>query len=59
MAVDNTLAMPAPWNPSLLVSQTVRQYGNGVTTFHMVQLVNGQWDSEYFTIRNAPDPWVP
>jgi hypothetical protein len=59
MAVDFNLLMPGPWNSSLAIPQTVRQYGNAVTTFHMVNLGSGQWDSEYFTIRKRPDPWFP
>ncbi len=58
MAVDANLAMPAPWNPLLPISQTTWQYGNGHIAFHMTQTANG-WDSEYLTIRRAPDPWQP
>jgi hypothetical protein len=61
MAVDPNLTMPAPWNNNLQISQTVRQYGNGVTTFHIVpagtNLANA--DSEYLTIRRTEDPWKP
>lgn len=61
MAVDFNLTMPAPWNPARIISQTVRQYGNGVTTFHIVP--NGtninNHDSEYLTIRKVEDPWKP
>ena len=59
MAVDRTLTMPAPWNASLLISTTVRADGDADTTFHMSQGANGTWDSEYFTIRKAADPWRP
>jgi hypothetical protein len=34
------------------------QYGNGVATFHMRQ-DGAKWNSEYFGIRDAVDPWTP
>jgi hypothetical protein len=61
MAVDFSLTMPAPWNAARIISQTIRQYGNGFTAFHIVpngtSLVTA--DSEYLTIRRTEDPWKP
>lgn len=58
MAFDTGLTMPAPWNGSILILPTVRQYGDGHTSFHMTQ-AGSTWDSEYLTIRRAADPWRP
>lgn len=59
MAFDNSLTMPSPWNASIMISQTIRQYANGVTTFHMFRVGTNPWDSEYLTIRLKGDPWRP
>lgn len=59
MAFDGALTMPAPWSPFPSILQTVRQYGNGHTAFHMTVDGNGVWDSEYLMLRRAADPWQP
>lgn len=55
MAIDTGLTMPAPWNSSLFINQTVWQYGNEHIAFHMTP----SGDSEYLTIRRTADPWQP
>jgi len=50
--------MLAPWSPHPTVNMVEYLYRRGLTHFHMAHLSTG-WNSEYLSIRNTPDPWMP